>query len=112
MFSLVGCLPSMPSVGGSPPVFGHFDGSTQPSDSPPTCMLDFWLMAFSDRPAANCTMDVDGVSGSRARSFHAFQGSQTARSPADARDIATPHPPCWLPAIRNPLLLTTDLVVW
>ena len=52
MFSLVGCLPSMPSAGGCPPWFGHFVGSTQPSDSLPAYMLDFWLTAFSNRPAA------------------------------------------------------------
>src|SRR5215467_14212189 len=43
MFSLVGCLSSMPSAGGCPPLFGHFDGNTQPSDSPSAYMLDSWL---------------------------------------------------------------------
>jgi hypothetical protein len=40
------------SFGGFPPLFGHFDGSTQPSDNPPACVLAFRLMAFSNRPAA------------------------------------------------------------
>jgi len=60
--SLVGCLPSMPSAGGRPPLFEHFEGITQPSDSPPACMLDSRLMAFSNRPAALSTTGVDGVS--------------------------------------------------
>src|SRR5580700_2764370 len=74
MFSLVDCLPFMPSAGGCPPLFGHFVGTTQPSDSPPTCMLDFWLMAFSNRPAANSTMGVDGVSRFPRAEFRCMQG--------------------------------------
>src|SRR5688572_17960010 len=62
MFSLVGCLPSAPSADGGPPLFGHFVGTTQPSDSPPTYVLDFWLMAFSNRPAASLATGTDGVS--------------------------------------------------
>jgi hypothetical protein len=62
MFSLVGCLPSMSSAGGCPPLFGHFDGTTQPSDSPPAYMLDSRLMAFSNRPAASSVAGADGVS--------------------------------------------------
>src|ERR1019366_7809367 len=50
MFSLAGRLPSMPSAGGCPPLFGHFTGTTQPSDSPSSCMLDFRLIAFSSQP--------------------------------------------------------------
>jgi hypothetical protein len=61
MFSLVGRLPSMPSAGGLPPLFGHFVGTTRPSDSP-TCTLDFWLKAFSNWPVTPSTMGVDGVS--------------------------------------------------
>ena len=60
MFSLVGCLPSMPSAGGCPPLFGHFVGTIQPSDSPTACMLDFRLMAFSNRPTTST--GTDGVS--------------------------------------------------
>ena len=62
MFSLVGRLPSMPSAGACSPLFGHFAGSMRPSDSPPTCMLDFGLKAFSNRPAASSPAGVDGVS--------------------------------------------------
>src|SRR4051795_12695331 len=74
MFSLAGCLPSAPSVGSCPPLFGHFDGTTQPSDSPPTCMLDSWLTAFSNRPAASSTADVDGVSRFSRVEFPCMQG--------------------------------------
>src|SRR5208282_6653940 len=62
MFSLVDRLPSMPSADGSPPLFGHFVGTSRPSDSPPTCMLDFGLMAFFNRPTALFAAGVDGVS--------------------------------------------------
>src|SRR5215470_18582942 len=84
MFSWVGCLPSMPSAGGRPPLFGHFVGTTQPSDSPPTCMLDSRLMAFSNRPAQLSRRASMGSPGSRAWSFHACQGSLTAQSPQEA----------------------------
>jgi hypothetical protein len=36
--------------------------TTQPSDSPPACMLDSWLMAFSNRLAATSATGTDGVS--------------------------------------------------
>ncbi len=103
MFSLVSRLPSRPSARGFPPLFGHFAGTSRLSDSPPTCMLDFWLKTFSNRPAHNFVSGIDGVSrfsrvefpcmpgvlmgspGSRAWSFHACQGSRTAQSPAGTR---------------------------
>src|SRR6266852_2126009 len=56
-----GRLPSMPSAGGLPPLFGHFVGTMRPSDSPPTCTLDFWLKAFSNRLVTPSTTGVDGV---------------------------------------------------
>src|SRR2546422_885560 len=62
MFSLVSRLPSMSSASGFPPLFGHFVGTSRLSDSPTTCMLDFWLMAFSSRPTHNFVSGVDGVS--------------------------------------------------
>src|SRR5215471_5559166 len=87
MFSLIGRLPSMPSAGGDPPLFRHFDGITRPSDSPPTYMSDLWLMAFSDRPMH--TWASMGSPGSRAWSFPACLGSQTARGSQDARGFAS-----------------------
>src|SRR5258707_2283528 len=62
MFSLVGRLPSMPSANGFPLLFGHFVGTVRPSDSPSTCMLDFWFMTFSNRPAYEIVTGVAGVS--------------------------------------------------
>ena len=62
MFSLAGRLPSMPSADGCPPLFGHYIGTTQPSDSPPACMLDFRLMTFSNRAAAIFAPGANGVS--------------------------------------------------
>ncbi len=62
MFSLVGRLPSMPSANGFPLLFGHFVGTVRPSDSPSTCMLDFWFMTFSNRPAHEIVTGVAGVS--------------------------------------------------
>src|SRR5882757_1460654 len=62
MFSLVGRLPSMPSASGFPLLFGHFVGTSRPSDFPSTCMLDFWITSFSNRPVHNCVSGVDGTS--------------------------------------------------
>src|SRR5260370_33689775 len=62
MFSLVGRLPSMPSANGFPFLFGHFVGTIRPSDSPATCMLDFWFMTFSNRPAHEIVTGVAGAS--------------------------------------------------
>jgi len=62
MFSLVGRLPSMPSADGCPSLFGHFVGTTQPSDSPPTCIMDFGLMPFSIRRTGRPMVRIDGVS--------------------------------------------------
>src|SRR5712664_182563 len=62
MFSLVGRLPSMPSANGFPFLFGHFVGTVRPSDSPATCMLDFWFMTFSNRPAHEIVTGVAGAS--------------------------------------------------
>ena len=46
----------------------------KPSDSPSTCMLDFGLITFSSRPAANCTMGVDGVSRFPCAEFPCMRG--------------------------------------
>src|SRR3989442_9115185 len=62
MFSLVGRLPSMPSANGFPRLFGHFVGTVRPSDSPSTCMLDFWFMTFSNRPVHEIVTGVAGAS--------------------------------------------------
>src|ERR1700733_10172967 len=62
MFSLVGCLPFAPSAGGCPPLFGRFDSTTQPSDSPSAYMLDSWLIAFSNRPVASAAAGGNGAS--------------------------------------------------
>ncbi len=52
----------MPSANGFPLLFGHFVGTVRPSDSPSTCMLDFWFMTFSNRPAYEIVTGVAGVS--------------------------------------------------
>src|ERR1700746_51271 len=62
MFSLIGRLPPPPSASDFPPLFGHFVGTVRPSDSPTTFMLDFWLMAFSSRPAYFHFSGDDGAS--------------------------------------------------
>ena len=51
MFSLVSGLPSTTSAGGLPPLFGCFVGTMPLYDSPPPCMRDLSLIAFSLRPA-------------------------------------------------------------
>src|SRR6266571_1856964 len=50
VFSLVSGLPSTTSAGGCPLLFGCFVGTTPLYDSPPPCMEDLWLIAFSSRP--------------------------------------------------------------
>src|SRR5205823_14795374 len=52
----------MPSASGFPLLFGHFVGTARPSDFPSTCMLDFWITSFSNRPAHDCVSGVDGTS--------------------------------------------------
>src|SRR5258706_8006289 len=52
----------MPSASGFPLLFGHFVGTSRPSDFPSTCMLDFWITSFSNRPVHNCVSGVDGTS--------------------------------------------------
>src|SRR4051794_21613987 len=49
--SLPDCLPSVRSADGPPPLFAHFVGTMQSLDSPPPCMENLRLIAFSSRPA-------------------------------------------------------------
>ena len=63
----------MLSVDGCPSLFEHFVGTTQPSDSPPTCMLDFWLMAFSNRPTAVCCPGVERALISRIHILNKYE---------------------------------------
>src|SRR5205823_11038708 len=51
VFSLVSGLPSTTSAGGCPLCFGCFVSTMPLYDSPPSCMEDLWLIAFSSRPA-------------------------------------------------------------
>jgi hypothetical protein len=62
VFSLAGRLPSRPSASGFPLLFGQFVGTARPSDFPSTCMLDFWITSFSNRPAHYFVLGVDGTS--------------------------------------------------
>src|SRR5256885_4697609 len=50
-------------------LFGHFVGTARPSDFPSTCMLDFWITSFSNRPAHDCVSGVDRKS-TRLNSSH------------------------------------------
>ena len=80
MFSLVGRLPSM-SAGVFSPLFGHFAGTTRPSDSPSTCMLDFWFMTFSNRPAHEIVTGVAGVSRFSRMEFPCMLGVSDCAEP-------------------------------
>src|SRR5438034_1229156 len=51
LFSLVSGLPSTTSAGGIPLLFGCFVSTVPLYDSPPSCIEDLWLIAFSSRPA-------------------------------------------------------------
>ena len=84
MFSLVGRLPS--SANGFPLLFGHFVGTVRPSDSPATCMLDFWFMTFSNRPAHEVVTGVAGVSRFSGVEFPCMLGfSDCAESSGNSR---------------------------
>src|ERR1700687_1224250 len=86
MFSLVGRLPSAPSANGFPLLFGHFVGTVRPSDSPSTCMLDFWFMTFSNRPAHEIVTGVAGVSRFSRLEFPCMLGfSDCAESSGNSR---------------------------
>jgi hypothetical protein len=74
-FSLADRLPSAPSADGFPSLFGHFAGTTRPSDSPPTFLLDLWLIAFSNRPVHYFVSGIDGVSRFSRAEFPCMQGS-------------------------------------
>src|SRR5215470_4043770 len=88
----------MPSAGGRPPLFGHFVGITQPSDSPPACMLDFWLIAFSYRPATTSDGRQWGLPVlARGVSMHAWG----LRLRGVLRVLAMAHPSVLPSAMRN-----------
>ena len=62
LFSLVGRLPSTSSAGGSPLLFGRFDGTMQPSDSPLPFMSDFGFTPSPTGPPRLSSTGVNGVS--------------------------------------------------
>ena len=63
VFSLVGRLPSIPFAGERlPPLFGHFAGSTRPSDSLRPFMPRLWLVTFPGRPVHSFVSGTDRVS--------------------------------------------------
>src|SRR2546422_5527302 len=125
MFSLVSRLPSMSSASGFPPLFGHFVGTSRLSDSPTTCMLDFWLMAFSSRPTHNFVAGVDGVSRFSRVEFPCMPGGDRLFL-IGASPLAVLYPEklhfCWAsflgqvnPASRRPLALRhhfTSIRLW
>src|ERR1700730_2946957 len=80
----------MPSASGFPLLFGHFVGTARPSDFPSTCMLDFWITSFSNRPVHNCVSGVDGTSPFSRVKFPFLPGSPTAHSPKDTRISHSP----------------------
>jgi len=55
-------------------LFGHFVGTARPSDFPSTCMLDFWITSFSNRPAHNYVSGIDGTSRISRVKFPCMQG--------------------------------------
>jgi hypothetical protein len=75
--------PLRPQV--APSLFGNFVGTMQPLDSPPPCMVDLSLIAFSTRPAAFRPRVATGSLGSRAWSFYACVGSSTPQGAAHSR---------------------------
>ena len=73
-FSLADRLPSAPSADGFPSLFGRFVGSTRSSDSLPTCMLDLWLITFSNRPDHYFVSDIGRASRFSRVKFPCMQG--------------------------------------
>jgi len=89
VFSLVGRLPSMPSAGEKlPPLFGHFAGTTRPSDSLPTFMSRLWLITFPDRPAHSFVSGIARVSRFSRVEVPCISGVFDLAGPAGARDNA------------------------
>src|SRR5712691_7677422 len=90
VFSLVCGFPSTTSAGDPSLLFGCFAGTAPQYDSPPPCMRDLWLIAFSLRPA-NCLRAATGSPGSRAWSFSAcfgvFDSAGTRRTCDGARRV-------------------------
>jgi hypothetical protein len=81
----------------------NFMGTSRPSDFPSTCMLDFWITSFSNRPVHNCVSGVDGTSRFFARevSMHA-RGLRPRRA---RRMLAFRIRRCCLPHIGTALAL-------
>ena len=78
----------MPSAGEIlPPLFGHFAGTTQPSDSLPTFMPRLWLITFLDRPAHNFVSGTDRVSRFSRVEVPCMSGVFDLAGPVGARDI-------------------------
>jgi hypothetical protein len=89
VFSLVGQLPSMPSAGERhPPLFGHFAGTTQPSDSLPAFMSRLRLITFLDRPAHSFVSGTGRVSRFSRAEVPCMSGVFDLAGPVSARDIA------------------------
>ena len=77
MFSLVSGLPPPPPAAGPQPSFGCFAATTPRYDSPPPCIRDLSLLAFSQRSVSSRPRTSTGSLGSRAWSFYACLGSST-----------------------------------
>jgi hypothetical protein len=89
VFSLVGRLPSMPSAGERlPPLFGHFAGTTRPSDSLPTFLSRLWLITFLDRPVHHFVSGIARASRFSRVEVPCISGVFDLAGPMEARDIA------------------------
>jgi hypothetical protein len=90
VFSLVVRLPSMPSAGEIlPPLFGHFAGTTRPSDSLPAFMPRLWLITFPGRPVHSFVSGTDRVSRFSRVEVPCISGVLDLAGPVDARDVAS-----------------------
>src|ERR1700687_4085598 len=78
----------MPSASGFPLLFGHFVGTSRPSDFPSTCMLDFWITSFSNRPVHNCVSGLDGTSRLSRVKFPCMPGVSDRAEPDGCSDCA------------------------
>ena len=111
---LLGQRPSLHDLRGPPPpLFGRFAGTMPLYDSPPPCMWDLSLIAFSHRPAASRPRMATGSPGSRAWSFYACLGSSTPQGLRRTRDLtrAAVLPSGWPDTVGALILAISELII-
>ena len=89
MFPLVEQLPSTLSAADCSTLFERFAGTTCSSDSPMACMLDVWLIAFSNRSGVLLPV-TNGVSRFSRMEFPSVLGVSDCAGFVDASRLPSP----------------------